>query len=156
MGMKVTGADSTEGMLRRLDSTGRRRVVRELWIQGKRLQKLAIRMAPRDEGNLENAIRMEPDSPERVRDAGGRFVRTEIEVYIDFTADAGNGHQVGEYAWEIHEHMFPMGHITRGPGTLAKQAGQEETVGGGFMDRAAEQIEQGLDKALRNALDGLI
>jgi hypothetical protein len=156
MGLRITGADSTESMLRRLDSTGRRRVVRELWIQGKRLQNLAIRMAPRDEGNLENAIKISPESPERVRDAGGRFVRTEIEVYIDFMADAGAGHTVGEYAYEVHEHMFPMGYKQRGPGSLAKQAGQRETVGGGFMDRAAEEIEKGLDKALRDVLDGLI
>jgi len=58
------------------------------------------------------------------------------------------GKKVGDYAYFIHEHLTPAGSWQLGEESEAKQSGQQEQVGGGFMDRAAEEVERTLNQAM--------
>lgn len=158
MGLQVTGIRSVEEMLINLDSKGKRRVVSALYKAAQDTLKLARAMAPVDKGNLEKAIKMRPERLVPLRDEYGRFARTEIEVYIDmdYPIEDRPGETVGKYAYEIHEHLTPYGFMQLGPKSEAKQRRNNGIqVGGGFFDRAAAEIEKGLDERLRNVLDEL-
>lgn len=157
MGLNVTGVRNVSEMLINLDTNGKKRVVSALYKAGKDTQRLARAMAPVDEGNLEQAIKLRPEGgTAQLRDEYGRFAKTEIEVYIDVNMPVPGrpGKTVGDYAYEIHEHLTPYGFMQLGPKSQRKQArnGGIE-VGGGFLDRAAAEIEQGLDARLLAVLD---
>lgn len=159
MGVRVEGLFDVQEMLLVLDSSTKKRVVKTLVKEGKKLKALAIRMAPVDEGNLEKAIKMRPDEDGRERDGAGRFVRTEVEVFIDMDMSVPDrpGRTVGDYAYEIHEHLTPMGPMNLGDKSNIKQLGSADVeVGGGFLVRAADKIEEGLDQALQEGLDGFM
>ncbi len=157
MGVKVTGVTSTEEMLLRLDSTARRRVLRELIARGKELRDLAIKMAPIDHGNMEKAIKMRPEEGAgQARDDLGRFTRTEVEIYIDMEMPIPErpGKVIGDYAYEIHEHLEPMGFMRLGPKSQQKQDGNPGfRVGGGFLRRAADEVDKTIDAELARVLD---
>jgi hypothetical protein len=159
VGVKVIGTLGVEEMLMVMETTAKKRVVRKLWEAGEKLRQIAVKMAPVDEGNLEAAIKIRPDAPDqRMRDAAGRFLRTEIEVYIDMAMDVPKrpGKTVGDYAYVIHEHLSPMGSMNLGEESILKQLRTPEfEVGGGFLTRAADKVEEGLDAALNEALAGL-
>ena len=157
MGLEVTGVRSVEEMLISLDSKGKKRVVSALYKAAQDTMRLARAMAPVDEGNLEKAIKISPTELGRIRDEYGRFARTEIEVYIDMNMPIPErpGKTVGDYAYEIHEQLTPYGFMQLGPKSQSKQARSGIEVGGGFLDRAAAEIEKGLDQRLRNVLDEL-
>lgn len=156
MGVKVTGLLDTEEMVMRIDTTAKRRVVKALIDKGKELQAMAIKMAPVDEGNLEEAIKLRPETAERARDEMGRFSRVEVEVYIDLDAPVPTrpGKKVGDYAYEIHEHLTPMGSLQLGPLSQQKQETNGGiAVGGGFLTRAVDAMDDKIDFALREALN---
>jgi hypothetical protein len=157
MGVRVNGTIGVSNMLLRLDTTAKRRVLRELYAQAYRTRDLARKFAPRDVDNLEEAIKVRPEQQGPMRDEAGRFARQEIEVYIDMEMPVPErqGKTIGDYAYEIHEHLFPYGPWQLGENSVAKQQGQSEQVGGGFLERAAEQIERQLDKVLLDILRDL-
>jgi len=62
------------------------------------------------------------------------------------------GKTVGDYAYEMHEHLTPVGPLQLGPLSSAKASGA--TVGGGFLTRAMEQEAQGLIQELAMDLFG--
>jgi hypothetical protein len=159
MGAKVSGIINTEEMLLRLDSTAKRRVVKVLVKRAEQIRDLARKMAPVDEGNLEEAIKLRGDAVGRTRDEFGRFQRTEVDVYIDMDAPVPErpGHTVGDYAYEMHEHLTPMGPMQLGPASVAKQEGQQEQVGGGFLERAAEEVvAAGMEEELMDILRDIV
>lgn len=160
MGVEVVGMLGTEEMLMTVENTTKRRIVKKLIEAGDQLRKTAIMMAPRDEGNLEEAIKMRPEpGSQRERDDSGRFMRTEVEVYIDMEAPVPErpGKVVGDYAYEVHEHVTPMGQKNLGEKSIEKQLNTPQVeVGGGFMVRAADKIEEGIDDLLALALEGVI
>jgi len=157
MGVKVEGVISTGQMLLNLDTTGRKRVLKALYAQALKVRDLARKFAPVDEGNLEKAIKVRPEQLGPVRDELGRFMRQEIEVYVDAEMEVPErpGKTVGDYAYEIHEHLYPYGPWNLGPKSQDKQAGQSEMVGGGYLERAAEQIEFHIDNVLLDILRDL-
>lgn len=157
MGVKVEGIISVEQMLLNLDTTGRKRVLKKLYAQALAVRDLARKFAPREFGNLEEAIKVRPDELGVARDAMGRFTRQEIEVYVDADMPVPErpGKTVGDYAYEIHEHLYPYGYWNLGEDSVAKQAGQSEMVGGGYLERAAEEIEDHIDEVLLDILRDL-
>lgn len=157
MTMVVQGLLSVEEMLINLDREGARRVVRELYQQAIKARDLARKFAPTDDGNLEEAIKVRPDELGIKRDVYGRFARTEVEVYIDMDMpiDGRDGKTVGDYAYIQHEWLTPYGPWKLGQKSLAKQASQSEQVGGGFLERAAQEIEYELEGALLDILRDL-
>lgn len=158
MGVKVTGIGDVSDMIMRLEATTRRRAVKKLQEKGVEMRDLARKMAPVDDGNLEQAIKMRPETiGERPRDELGRFARTEIEVYVDVDMPIPDrpGKVVGDYAFEIHEHLTPAGPLQLGPRSEEKnQNNGGVEVGGGYLDRAAAEIEKGLDAAFNEILSG--
>lgn len=152
MPVTVSGLMSVEDMFLRMDTTAKKRVKAKLIQKAYQLRDLARKMAPRDHGNLEEAIKVRGEGI--ARDEGGRFARVEVEVYIDFDMDVPQrkGKKVGDYAYFIHEHQTPYGSWKLGAESQAKQAGQQERVGGGFMIRAAEQIDATLNEAMLDIL----
>jgi len=76
MPVTVSGAHSLDEMFLRLDSTAKRRVKTKLVEKAYQLRDLARKMAPRDHGNLEEAIKVRGD--EAARDSLGRFARVEV------------------------------------------------------------------------------
>ena len=150
MGLRIEGEISVQQMLLRLDAEGSRRVVWRLYQHALKVRDLARKFAPVDLGNLEEAIKVRPERFVAARDAFGRFARQEIEVYVDESMPVPHGKNktVGDYAYEIHEHLYPYGSWKLGKNSQAKQATQNEVVGGGFLERAAEEIEAQLDEVL--------
>ncbi len=121
---------------------------------GYEIQDLAKRMAPIDYGNLEQAIKIRGIGS--LRDAGGRFTKGggSFEIYVDNNMvaeqpDSERKNQpvyVGDYAWWVHENVQPYGQANLGPKSEEKQATDPSVqVGGGFMDRAAEQGARNID-----------
>lgn len=144
MPVTVSGLIEAEAMLARVDMNTRKRVTSKMYAKAKAIQILAIKMAPIDRGNLEEAIKVRPDNPGRVRDeATGQFVRQEIEVYIDMEMPIPErpGKTIGDYAYEMHEHLTPAGPLELGPLSAAKSSGA--MVGGGFLTRAMEELAEG-------------
>jgi hypothetical protein len=161
VGVKVQGIIDIEEMFLVVDTTTRRRVVKSLFKAGQQIQTIAKAMAPLDEGNLEAAIKMHPQSGDfRERDEEtGRFTKTIVEVYIDMDMEVPQrpGKTVGDYAFEIHEHLTPMGELNLGPKSIEKQLNQPNVeVGGGFMTRAGDKVEEGLGKVLVEAINSVI
>lgn len=160
MSVKIEGIIDAETMLLNLDSTTKRRVKSVLIKEARKVQKMAIKMAPVDHGGLEEAIKISGDEVGVQRDELGRFARVEIEVYVDMDApgkDPKRGNvRVGDYAYEIHEHLEPLGSMKRGPKSNQKNnsnGGVE--VGGGFMTRAAEVIDESIEQEIMNMLSDI-
>jgi len=161
MGVKVSGLIDSETMLLNIDSTLKRRARKVLVREAEKVQKLAIKMAPVDHGGLEEAIKITGNDATTARDELGRFARVEVEVYVDMEApgkDPNRGDvKVGDYAYEIHEHLEPVGEMKRGPKSNQKNStnGGVE-VGGGFMTRAALVIDDRIEEELKQILSGIV
>ncbi|MPQ56302.1 hypothetical protein [Duganella sp. FT27W] len=153
MPLTYKGIMETGQMLVRVDTTAKRRVKSALVQKAREIQAKAVRMAPRDVSNLEKAIKVRGEGS-MLRDDAGRFTRAEVEIYIDETVPVPErpGKMVGDYAYEIHTHLTPAGTMQLGPKSRAKQDGQTEVVGGGFMERAVAEIDGAIDAALAEAL----
>lgn len=144
MPITVAGMIDTEMMLARVDMDTRKRITSKMYEKAQAIRTLAIKMAPIDRGNLEEAIKVNPKTPGRARNESGQFVRQEIEVYIDMDMPIPErpGKRIGDYAYEMHEHLTPYGPLQLGPKSAAKNSGAE--VGGGFLTRAMEELAQGI------------
>lgn len=154
MPVTIEGVVDTESLIANIDTKTKRRVVRKLIDEAHKIADLAKKMAPRDHANLEEAIKVRPDSPERTRDELGRFVRTEVEVYVDgdMPVPQRPDKTVGDYAYEMHEHLTPFGPLQLGEESRAKQASNGGVeVGGGYLTRAVEEL--GADIVMRLASD---
>lgn len=144
MPITVAGLIDTEAMLARIDMDTKKRVTSKMYAKAVAIQHLAIKMAPIDRGNLEKAIKVRPETPGRARDeATGQFVRQEIEVYIDMDMAIPErpGKTIGDYAYEMHEHLTPAGPLKLGPLSAEKQSGAQ--VGGAFLTRAMDELANG-------------
>jgi hypothetical protein len=154
MPVKIEGLVSAGQMFIRLDTTAKRRVMNVLIRRAYRIRDTARKMAPEEHGNLEAAIKVRGDGG-RERDAFGRFQRSEVEVYIDTDMEVPErpGHTVGDYAYEIHEHLEPAGLMQLGDRSRLKQETVDVQVGGAFMDRAVEaEIDATIDAELVDIL----
>jgi hypothetical protein len=107
--------------------------------EGEAIAELAVENAPYDEGKLEDAIKVREVGGGRGE--GGKFLRREIEVYVDPDMPGSGGMRVGDYAYLMHEGLGPYGDGTYGlgPGSAAKAATGKE-VGGKFLERAVDKI----------------
>lgn len=158
MAVKVVGVEEAGNMILRIEETAKRRVRKKLIAKAREVQVLAIKMAPVDHGNLERAVKIRGDQEGAVRDELGRFAKVEVEVYVDEKAPIPErpGKTIGDYAYEMHEHLEPAGPLKLGPRSQDKQAGQPEQVGGKFMERAAMVVEEKIVDDLADVLDNLL
>lgn len=143
MPVRVAGIMETEIMLAQVSETTKRRAVKKLHEKAVEIANLARKYAPIDEGNLEKAIKVFPETiGERVRNEAGQFVRQEVFVYVDLDMPVPErpGETVGKYAYTMHEHLTPFGPLNLGERSAEKQSGQREMVGGKYLERAMNEI----------------
>lgn len=162
MSVKVTGVAEVGDMILRVESEAKKRVVKFLIRKGKEVQELAILMAPVEHQGLEKAIKMTPSEyGGRERDETGRFTKTEITVYVDSNSPSLDperpGETVREYAYEMHEHLTPVGELNLGKLSKAKQESSPSgiQVGGAYMTRAGIMVEKKMDPELAEILASL-
>jgi hypothetical protein len=146
MPVTVEGIEELKLLIQQTGEKAVKGALDQMKIAGVEIQELAIKYAPVDKGNLEAAIKTDVEGGGRNEDTG-QFQRKEVSVYIDMDMpvdDPGRKHQatVGDYAYEIHEHLTPVGPKQLGPLSREKQAGQSEIVGGGFLERAGNDLEE--------------
>lgn len=143
MPVRVAGIMETEIMLAQVSETTKRRAVKKLHEKAVEIANLARKYAPIDEGNLEKAIKVFPETiGERARNEAGQFVRQEVFVYVDLDMPVPErpGETVGKYAYTMHEHLTPFGPLNLGERSAEKQSGQREMVGGKYLERAMNEI----------------
>ncbi len=143
MPVRVAGIMETEIMLVQVAENTKRRAVRKLHEKALEIAALARKYAPIDEGNLEKAIKVYPETiGERLRNEAGQFVRQEVFVYVDTDMPVPErpGETVGKYAYTMHEHLTPFGPLNLGELSAAKQSGQREMVGGKYLERAMTEV----------------
>lgn len=156
MGVKIDGMVEVEAMIFRIDTTLRRRAIAKIVANATELQQLAIKMAPVDHGGLEGAIKVRVIGGGRSSDSG----RFDVEVYIDGDMDCKDpkrpNTKVGDYDYEVHELVRPQGFKELGDRSKEKQANNGGViVGGGFMTRAAEELDEKFTMSLGEILDEL-
>lgn len=142
MGIKVSGIDELTFLLRQVGPKAQRGALDAMRDEAQDIVDLAKKYAPIDKGNLEEAIRFEEQGGGR--DSAGRFARKEIVIGIDADKPADANKTVGDYAYEMHEHLTPYGEYKLGPRSMQKQAGQSERVGGKFLERAVNKVSKGM------------
>lgn len=143
MPVRVSGIMETEIMLVQVAENTKRRAVRKLHEKALEIAALARKYAPLDEGNLEKAIKVFPETiGERLRNEAGQFVRQEVFVYVDVDMPVPDrpGETVGKYAYTMHEHLTPFGPYNLGEKSANKQSGQREMVGGKYLERAMNEV----------------
>ena len=102
--------------------------------------------APIDDGQLEKAhelsiVRLNKDE-------------MGVEITVGGTVD---GVDVDFYAAEVHERMAPYGDINLGPRSRAKDDAKtvaHRFVGGKFLERAADELQEGIIQSVANTLPG--
>lgn len=159
MPVTISGMVEAEVMIGRMDMTTKKRVSKVLYAKAVEIQLLAQKMAPRDHGFLEAAIKVFPENlgGPAPRNELGQFVRKEFYVYVDMEMSVPDrpGKLIGDYAYIMHEHLEPIGPMRLGEESRAKQAGQNEQVGGAYLTRAMEQVTGNLLEELSaDLLDG--
>jgi hypothetical protein len=148
MSVTIEGTDNLGVLLQQVGEKAVRGIYAQMKVEAEKLAEKARENAPVDHGDLEKAI--------KVREAGGgrndrgQFARKSIEVYVDETLPAhdSNGRErpgktVGDYAWEMHEHLTPAGPLQLGPKSQEKDGGSGK-VGGKYLERASDEIEKEL------------
>lgn len=149
MSIQIEGLDNIEDLFIEIQNEAPKRVVKEMIAVAKDIQKLAVQMAPIDHGYLEEAIKLDVSGG---RDDRGRFARQVVSVFVDQEMPAEGLKVVGDYAYFIHEHQTPMGPVPLGPRSQEKQRGTSVVVGGGYLERATQQIEEEVEERVSDKL----
>ena len=151
MGITVTGLDELKFILEKLGKSAPSNTLAAMKKEALKIQSLAVKMAPVDDGDLEKAIKVSTEGGGR--DGLGRFASKSVTIYVDsdMPDTSRPGKSVGDYAYEMHEHLTPFGSLKLGPKSVSKQSGQSELVGGGYLERAADEVEEGIAKRLSKA-----
>jgi len=138
MGMEVEGVERLQFLLTQLGDKATEGVAAQMKKEAYAIRDLARKYAPIDHGNLEEAIKVETLGGGR--DNAGRFARKSYSVFVDLDMKGHDGRDIRRYAYLMHEHLTPYGPYNLGPNSQAKQEGQNEMVGGMYLERAAADI----------------
>lgn len=142
MGIEYSGFDELRTNLQQIGPRAERAVTRQMKAEAYRIADLAKRFAPVDEGPLEDSIQVMQEGGGR--DDRGRFARTSFTVYVDTDQQGSHGALIADYAYRMHEHLTPYGPLKLGKRSQAKQVGQSEMVGGRYLERAVQEVSDGL------------
>lgn len=152
MPVELQGLDNLAVVLQQVGEKAVRGAYAAMRAEAETVADYAREYAPVDHGNLEEAI--------KVRETGGgrnelgQFARKSVEVYVDTSMPVPErpDKTVGDYAYEVHEHMEPTGGpMKRGEQSEAKDGGRN-VVGGGYMSRAANDAEKHVVEAIAAAV----
>jgi hypothetical protein len=144
MAITVSGV---EELMLKLSQTGERAirgVSDEIKDGAKDIQDLARLQAPVDEGNLEDAIKVEFERT-------GINRRVEAFVYVDGDQEADDGKVVGDYAPRMHEGTYNLG-----PRSKIKQSAAGVIVGRKFLERAVDDLAPKIINRVYRAVKGVI
>lgn len=142
MTIEIIGLENLTITLEQVGQKALKGAIVAMRAQAEKVAEKARDYAPVDEGNLEKAIKVRDTAGGR--NALGQFTRKGVEVYVDqdMPVPGRPDKTVGDYAYEVHEHMEPAGGpMKRGPKSEAKDGGRN-LVGGGYMTRAADDAEK--------------
>lgn len=146
MGVKITGTIRNDGeltvVLQQIGDRARKHAIEFMREEALTVGETAVDFAPVDEGNLQDAIKV--DDIGGGRDSSGRFVRKGVAVYVDQNAPGSGGAEtVEQYMHFIHDGFYNLG-----PKSLAKAALTGAPVGRRFLARA-------LEHRAKDVLDGV-
>lgn len=135
IGMKVTGLDELYVRLSHGGPRVKENARKVMHRQGDAIKDRAVLYAPVDDGELEQSIHIDKGYEDSGR----------LTIAIVAGGDV-NGVNVDAYAALIHEHYESM---KPGPNTIAKRAANPSIyIGEKFLDRAAKDSQEKLEKAL--------
>lgn len=144
MAITVTGVDELLTSLQQTGQRAERGVAGEIRQGAEDIKDLAVMQAPVDEGNLENAIKVEIDR-------SGIRGRVQAYVFVDGDEDAGDGKKVEEYANLMHEGVYQLG-----PRSQIKNAAVGGGVGRKFLERAVDELAPDIINRVRNAMKRIL
>jgi hypothetical protein len=127
--MKVTGIKDNVLWLRNIGARVHENARKTMHAAADRIVETAKKMAPVDEHNLEEAI---------VKKVDYEGTRRRLAINVEILPEV-NGVRVEDYATYMHEGRYKLG-----PKSQIKNDSQSETVGPGFLTRAAEAEEEKL------------
>lgn len=134
--MKVSGVNELKAAMRHAAGTVPDAARKQMHRGADRIVKEAQKNAPVDKHNLEESIRKEKSYGDRGR------------LQIDIVAGGEvNGVNVDEYAVIMHESDYNLG-----PGSQAKQAGQQNIVGRKFLERAVDKEAKHMESYTRKSV----
>ena len=150
MGVEVEGVETLMYLLQQNGAKAVRGAAQQMRVEAEDIRDLARRMAPVDEGDLEAAIRVVATGGGRSEETG-RFVRKSYVIEVNGDHPAGISREgrestVGDYAYLMHEYQAPYGNVYRlGKKSREKQNSDPSViVGGKYLERAVDQISQGM------------
>jgi hypothetical protein len=152
MPVETQGLDNLAILLQQVGEKAVKGAIAAMRTEAETVAMYAREYAPIDHGNLEEAIKVRETGGGR--NGAGQFVRKSVEVYVDqdMPVPERPGKTVGDYAYEVHEHMEPAGgSMQRGEKSEAKDGGRN-VVGGGYMTRAAADAEKHVVAAITAAV----
>ena len=127
--MEVAGIKENVLRLRNIGARVHENARKTMHAAADRIVDTARKMAPVDEHNLEDAI---------VKQVGYEGTRRRLAIDVVILPEVG-GVRVEDYAAYMHEGEYNLGEKSE-----IKNNSQEETVGPGFLTRAAEREEEKL------------
>lgn len=147
------GSQDLTAMLEQRGARAERGIYKQMVEQSKLIVALAKRMAPRDEGHLEDAI--EYEEIKGARTTSGQFARGMVAIWVNMDIPTKHG-MTGDYAYLMHEHLsfgsLDLGY-NLGEESRKKQAADPSVlVGGKFLERAIDEYEGPLYKRCQQAL----
>jgi len=144
MGIKVRGDYGVKKKLENISKRSSKGALREMRKGGKQIEELAKKMAPIDEGNLEEAITYEEDR-------SGINNRIAIKIFVDEDKVVTAKKNVGDYALIVHDNLDGKNY---GKGEKSKEKAKREgvEVGPFFMDRAVEELKDEIADAVERAV----
>lgn len=146
MAIDVMGIEELTVLLRQSGEKAQRGVAAQMKREAENIRDLARKFAPIDHGNLEEAIELEEESERD--EISGRFGRKAYSVRVNPDYPAYDGRSVGQYSYVMHEHLTPYGPLKLGEHSRDKQARQAETVGGGYLERAVDEVTRDMMRRL--------
>lgn len=155
MAVTVSGLDEFLINLQQTSEKAVRGAAAQMQVEADEIARVAKLMAPVDEHDLEDAIKVTKEKGGR--DALGRFTKASFNIGVDPLAiTRDNKTFVGEYAYMIHEHLAPYGDLKLGEKSRAKQAGNPYLVGGKFLERAAALVEDGITNRIATLVTRIV
>lgn len=141
MSVKMFGFKELTAELNNIEKRSSRGVREALEKGAEKIQDLARKYAPVDEGNLEESVKIAKE----VDILNSR--RSKFYVYIDENQPAKDGKTVGFYALRMHEGDYRLG-----KGSQAKAVSSGLLVGRKFLERAMEDMEEEISKDVEEGL----
>jgi hypothetical protein len=129
-GLNISGIADLQKALRNLGETGSASLFSVLNKSAQEVQRRAKAYVPVDEGNLEDAIKLE----RRDDQTSGRRM---LVIGVDMATPAGLSKTVGDYAIFIHEGVYKLG-----PKSVEKANRTGVQVGPKFLERAMQEMER--------------